>query len=125
MPRLDQAVGGQRRGLVTLDDRADNVWRQEGEIDEMSNAALRDALAVGDGLHGRSGLDLLEPGPAQGDGFDQRAVQSGWRVGEHELGFNPASAQRERADQRQRITPYLRQRDAQPLGEGFRAQCNR
>jgi len=32
MPRLDQAVGGKRRGLATLDDRADNVWREEGKI---------------------------------------------------------------------------------------------
>ena len=48
MPRLDQAIGGQRWGLATLGDRADNVWRQEGKIHEMSDAALGDALTVGD-----------------------------------------------------------------------------
>jgi len=77
MPRLDQAVGGQRWGLAPFDDRADNVWRQEGEIDEMSDAALGDALTVGDCLHGRPGLDFLEPSPAQHDGSEKRAVQSG------------------------------------------------
>ena len=125
MPRFDQTVGGQRWGLAPLDDRADNIWRQEGEIDEMSNAALGDALAVGDGLHGRSGLDLLEPSPAQRDAFEKCAVQSGWGVGEHELGFDPAAAQRTLADQRQRITVYLRRRNAQPLGESLGAQCDR
>jgi hypothetical protein len=124
MPRLDQAVGGQRWRLAPPNDRADNVWRQEGKIDEMSDTALGDALAVGDRLHGRSGLDLLEPDPAQGDGFEERAVQSGWSVGEHDLGFDPASAQRELADQRQRATAYLRRGNAQPLGEGFGAQCD-
>jgi hypothetical protein len=67
MPRLDRAVGGQCWGLATLDDRADNVWREEGQIHEVSDAALGDALTVGDGLHGRPGLDLLEPDPAQGE----------------------------------------------------------
>ena len=94
-------------------------------IDEMSNATLGDALTVGDGLHGRSGFDLLEPSPAQRDSFDKRAVQTGWRVGEHELGFDPSAAQRELADERQRAEAYLRKRDAQPLGEGFGAQCDR
>lgn len=125
MPRLDQAVGGQCWRLAPLEDRADNVWRQKGEIDQISNAALADTLAVGDGLHGRSGLDLLEPDPAQGDGFEKRAVQSGWRIREHEPGFDPAAAQRELAHQRQRITAYVRERDVQPLGEGLAAQCDR
>ena len=89
MPRLDQAISGQCWGLATLDDRADNVWRQEGKIHDVSDAALDDTLTVGDRLHGRSGLDLHKPDPAQGDGFDQRGVQSGWRVGEHEPGFDP------------------------------------
>jgi hypothetical protein len=40
VPRLAQAVGGQGCGLASLDDRADDVWRQEGEIDEISDAAL-------------------------------------------------------------------------------------
>ena len=31
MLRLDQAVGGQGWELETLDNRADKVWRQEGE----------------------------------------------------------------------------------------------
>lgn len=84
MPRLDQAVGGQRGGLATLDDRADNIWREEGKIREMGDAALGDAFTAGDRLHGRSGLDLLEPGPARGDSFEKCAVQSRWRVGEHE-----------------------------------------
>ena len=125
MPRLDQAVGGQRWGLATLGDRADNVWRQEGEIHEMSDAALGDALTVGDRLHGRPGLDLLEPDPAQGDSFDKRAVQSGWGVGEHELGFDPAAAQRKLAAERQRTTAYLRNRNPQPLGDGFGPQSDR
>jgi hypothetical protein len=47
MSRLDQAVGGQRWRLATLDDRADKVWREEGEIDEMSNATLRDGRTAG------------------------------------------------------------------------------
>jgi hypothetical protein len=112
-------VGRVGVGAETLDNRADKVWRQEGEIDQMSDAALGDALAVGDGLHGRPGLDLLEP--AQGYSFDKRAVQTGWGVGEHDLGFDPASAQLKLADQRQRITAYLRRRNAQPLGDGFGA----
>ena len=77
MPRPDQAISGQRWGLATLGDRADNVGRQEGEIHEMSNAALANAVTAGDRLHGRPGLDLLEPDPGQGDSFDKRAVQSG------------------------------------------------
>jgi hypothetical protein len=32
MPRPDQAIGGQRWRLATLEDQADNVWRQKGEI---------------------------------------------------------------------------------------------
>jgi hypothetical protein len=53
--------------------------------------------------------------------YEKRAVQSSWGVGKHEPGFDPASAQRELADQRQRITVYLRRRNAQPLGDGFGA----
>jgi hypothetical protein len=40
MLRLNHAVCGQRRGLATLDDRAHHVGRQEGKIDEISDAAL-------------------------------------------------------------------------------------
>ena len=77
MPRLDEAVGGQRWGLATVDDRLDNVGRQEGKIDEMGNPALGDALTVGDHLHGRPGLDFFEPDLAFGDGLEKPAVHAG------------------------------------------------
>ncbi len=104
MPRLDEAVGGQGCRLATVDDCLDNVRRQEGEIDEMGDPALGDALAVGDCLHGRPGLDLLEPDPAQGDGFEQRAVHTRCRVAQDELGLDPAATEGKRANERQRIS---------------------
>jgi len=76
MPRLYEAVGGQCRGLATIDDRLDDVRRQEGEIDEVGDPSLGDTLALGDGLHARPGLDLLEPGPALGDGSEERAIHN-------------------------------------------------
>jgi hypothetical protein len=56
MPRLYHAASGRRWRLATLNDRTDNVWREEGEIHEVSDAALDDALRVGDCLCGRLGL---------------------------------------------------------------------
>ena len=76
MPRLDEAVSGQGWGLAAVDNCLDDVRCQEGEIDEMGDPALGDALAVGDRLHGRPALDLLEPDPAQGDGSEQCAVHT-------------------------------------------------
>ena len=45
MPRLDEASGGQRWGLATLGDRAGDVWRQEGEMHEMSDATKGEGVA--------------------------------------------------------------------------------
>jgi hypothetical protein len=90
MPRLDQAVGGQSWRLATFDDRADNVWREEGKIHEMSDAALGDGLTIGDCLHGRSGLDLLKPSPAQRHASRPRTeavMLVGLRYSRHECAY--------------------------------------
>ena len=64
---------------------------------------------------------LLEPDPAQGDGFDKHAVETAWRAGEQDLGLDPGVAQRTFADERQRTTAYLRKGNTQPHGYDDRA----
>ena len=77
MRRLDKPVRGQGCRLAAVDDRLDDIGRQKGEIDQMGDPALRHGRAVGDRLHGHSGFDLFEPGPALGDVLEKRSVHPG------------------------------------------------
>src|SRR5277367_4467943 len=82
-------------GLPALEDGFDQLWAQEGNINEAPNVAPGDAIAVGQILE-RSGAasgQLLEPRATTRDRLDQRRITSQFlallpQSGQQQLGSN-------------------------------------
>jgi len=116
---LDEAVRCEGGRLPALDDCGDDVRCQKGEIHQMGDPALGDALTFGNGLHGGAGLDFLEPEPTPGDGLQKGAVDAIGLVAHHQLGLDTAAAEGEASLDLQSLTLHLPEGNAEALGDGL------
>ena len=103
MTRPGQELRGQRCRLPAIDDRLDNIGREECEIDKVGHPALGYTFAFSNCLHADSRLDLLEPVPASCHVSRKRLVDTCCAVSKDKSRFDPALARRESAGQRQGI----------------------
>jgi hypothetical protein len=84
-------------GLPALQDRFNQLRAQEGKVDQATDVAARDAVAIGQVVQrsGAAGSQLLKPGAPARDRLDQRRITSRGLVvlrqsGQHQLGFGAA-----------------------------------
>src|SRR5438270_5802919 len=92
-----QSRRGELDGLPALQDRFNQLRAQKGKVDQATDVATRDAVAIGQVLQrsGAAGRQLLKPGAPARDRLDQRRITSRGLVllrqgGPYQLGVGAA-----------------------------------
>src|SRR6056297_3097209 len=88
-------VRGEAQRLLSINDIAHDIRRQEGQPDHVLDAAPGGAGRLGNLIEGLAGADLFKPHLRPGDVADQGLVLTGRGIGEHEPRLDATLAQGE------------------------------
>lgn len=96
-------VGREAKGLFAIEDIADYVRSEEGQINQLMDPAVRGALGLCDLRQRAACFDLLKPEMRPGDVADEGLVDTCRCIGEDDLRLDATLPQPEREGREERI----------------------